>query len=181
MQLEDKTALVTGADSGIGQAFAHAGANVAGHYHGDEAGARRIAQQVEQHGRRAGVLQADLGDPAKAGRLFAELQAQIGPLDRLVNNAGRGTKVAQSLNTPLEEFLRVLHVDLVSPWVLCQHAARQMLGRGGGVIINITSVHEEIPIEGQPDAARRCPREGPAGATIIPGKVPLSSTLSCAL
>jgi glucose 1-dehydrogenase len=160
MQLQDKTALVTGADSGIGQAiaiaFARAGANVAVHYHSDEAGARHTAQQVEQHGRRAAVLQADLGDPANAERLFAQAQEQVGPLDILVNNAGRGASVERSLDTPLDEFVTVLNVDLVSPWVLCQHAARQMLGRGGGVIINITSVHEEIPMEGSAayDAAK---------------------------
>jgi glucose 1-dehydrogenase len=94
------------------------------------------------------VLQADLGEPANAERLFAQVQAEIGPLDILVNNAGRGANVEHSLDTPLDEFVTVLNVDLVSPWVLCQHAARQMLGRGGGVIINITSVHEEIPMEG---------------------------------
>lgn len=152
MQLQDKTALVTGSDSGIGQAiavaFARAGANVAVHYHSDEAGARRTAQQVEQHGRRAVVLQADLAEPKNAERLFAEAHAQLGPLDILVNNAGRGASVEQSLDTPLDEFLKVLNVDLLSPWLLCQQAARQMLGRGGGVIINITSVHEEIPMEG---------------------------------
>jgi glucose 1-dehydrogenase len=152
MQLQHKKALVTGADSGIGQAiaiaFARAGADVAVHYHSDEAGARRTAQQVEQYGRRALTLQADFGDPVGPQRLFEQVQAQLGPLDLLVNNAGRGASVEHSLETPLDEFLNILHINLVSPWLLCQQAARQMLQRGGGVIINITSVHEEIPLAG---------------------------------
>jgi glucose 1-dehydrogenase len=65
-----------------------------------------------------------------------------------VNNAGRGADVEQSIDTPLDEFVRVLNIDLVSPWALCQAAVPPMLQRGGGVIINITSVHEEIPGEG---------------------------------
>lgn len=152
MKLEGRTALVTGSDSGIGQAiaitFAREGANVVVHYHTDQEGAQRTAQQIEQHGRRALVLQADLSQPKNAQRLFDQAVQQFGPIDVLVNNAGRGADVEQSTETPLDDFICVLNVDLVSPWVLCQAAAPQMAGRGKGVIINITSVHEEIPSEG---------------------------------
>jgi glucose 1-dehydrogenase len=152
MKLEGRTALVTGADSGIGQAvaitFAREGANVIVHYNSDEAGARHTAQQIEQHGRRAAILQADLSDPAKAQTLFEQASQQFGAIDILVNNAGRGANVESSLDTPLDEFISVLNIDLVSPWVLCQLGAKAMLGRNKGVIINITSVHEEIPSEG---------------------------------
>ena len=152
MKLDGKTALVTGSDSGIGQAiaitFAREGANVIVHYHTDRQGAEQTAQQIEQHGRRAVILQADLSDPKNAQQLFDQAVQQIGPLDILVNNAGQGADVQHSINTTLDEFIRVLNVDLVSPWALCQAAAKQMVGRGGGVIINVTSVHEEIPGEG---------------------------------
>jgi glucose 1-dehydrogenase len=152
MKLEGRTALVTGADSGIGQAiaitFAREGADVVVHYHTDAQGAQHTAEQVRQHGRRAEVLKADLAIPANARQLFEQATQQFGPLDILVNNAGRGAQVENSLDTELDEFVRVINVDMVSPWVLCQQAVRQMLGRGKGVIINITSVHEEIPSPG---------------------------------
>lgn len=152
MKLDGKSALVTGADSGIGQAiaitFAREGADVVVHYHSDREGAEHTARQVEQHGRRAIILQADLSDPRQAQQLWAQVVEQFGPVDILVNNAGRGADVEQSTDTPLDEFIRVLNVDLVSPWVLAQQAAPQMAKRGGGAIINITSVHEEIPSEG---------------------------------
>ncbi len=152
MKLSGKTALITGADSGIGQAtaitFAREGADVVVHYNTDEEGAQQTAAQVRQFGRRAEVLQADLSDPAGAQRLFEQTQSLVGRVDILVNNAGAGADAETSLDTPLEEFIRVINIDMISPWVLCQAAAKQMAERGGGVIINITSVHEEIPSPG---------------------------------
>lgn len=152
MKLQGKRALVTGSDSGIGQAiaitFAREGADVVVHYHSDEQGARSTAQQIEQHGRRAEIVQADLSDPHAAATLFQEATTRLGQIDILVNNAGMGASVDASLDTPLDEFIRVLNVDLVSPWAMCQAAAPAMVARGAGVIINVTSVHEEIPSPG---------------------------------
>ena len=149
MKLEGRTALVTGADSGIGQAiaitFAREGADVVVHYGSDEQGARKTAQEIEQHGRRAVVLQADLGDPRNAQTLFEQALGELGQLDILVNNAGAGANVEHSIDTPLDEFIRVINIDMISPWALCQAAAKHMAGRAKGVIVNITSVHEEIP------------------------------------
>ncbi len=152
MRLEGKTALVTGADSGIGQAiaitFARAGADIVVHYHADEQGARNTASQIEQHGRRAEIVQSDLADPQAAEPLFREALQRLGRIDILVNNAGTGASVENSLDTSLEEFIRVINIDMVSPWALCQAAAKHMVERGSGAIINITSVHEEIPSPG---------------------------------
>ncbi len=143
---------MTGADSGIGRAiattFGREGANVAVHYGHDQRGAEQTAHAIASHGVRAEVFQADLSDPRNAQRLFEDVVARLGPLDILVNNAGKGADVEHSLDTPLEAFLDVLNVDLVSPWVLAQAAARQMAERGKGVIVNISSVHEEIPSQG---------------------------------
>jgi glucose 1-dehydrogenase len=152
MKLQGKRALVTGADSGIGQAiaitFGREGADVVVHYHSDEQGAQRTAQQIQQHGRRAEIVQADLSDPRAAQTLFREATDRLSPIDILVNNAGMGASVDSSLDTPLDEFTRVINIDMISPWVLCQAVAQQLVERGGGVIINVTSVHEEIPSPG---------------------------------
>lgn len=152
MKLAGRSALVTGADSGIGQAiaitFAREGADVVVHYWGDEPGAERTAEAIRKHGRQVALLTADLTDPAQAVRLFEQARERLGTIDILVNNAGGGASVAKSVDTPLDEFVRVLNLDLVSPWALCQAAAPGMIERGRGVILNVTSVHEEIPGEG---------------------------------
>jgi len=151
MKLQGKTALVTGSDSGIGQAiattFALAGARVMVHYGTDEQGARTTKQQIEQQGGQAEVAQADLSDPAQAQRLFQQAVEALGHVDILVNNAGTGSQIEASLETPLDDFTRVLTIDLISPWALCQAAGTHMTQRGGA-IVNITSVHEEIPSPG---------------------------------
>jgi glucose 1-dehydrogenase len=152
MKLEGKRALITGADSGIGQAiavrFAQEGADVAIHYGSDRRGAESTADQVRHYGRQVVVLQADLGEPRNAQTLYEEGVAQLGPVDILVKNAGTGAEASKSLDITLEDFTNVLNVDLVSAWVLARAAARDMQARGGGVIINITSVHETIPSGG---------------------------------
>ena len=152
MKLAGKRALVTGADSGIGRAiaiaFARAGADLVIHYGSDEEGARSSAARVEAEGRKAVILQADLADPRNAERLYEEAVADGGAIDILVNNAGTGAASSSALETTLDDFTRVLHVDLVSPWVLARAAAGAMRERGGGVILNVTSVHEEIPTPG---------------------------------
>lgn len=157
MKLEGKRALVTGADSGIGQAiaitFAREGADVVIHYHSDQRGAQSTADQVRHHGRQAAVLQADLSEPQNAVPLYEQAVAQFGGIDILVNNAGTGSESSGALKIPLEEFTRVINVDLISPWALTQAAANGMIEQGGGVILNVTSVHEEIPAKGDPSYA----------------------------
>lgn len=152
MKLQGRKAVVTGSDSGIGQAiaiaFAREGADVLVHYHSDEEGAQRTAAKVREAGRTAEVLQADFSDPQAAQAFFDRALQRLGRIDVLVNDAGTGAGVKVSLDTTLEDFTRVLNIDLVSPWVLCRAAAKHMQQRGSGAIVNITSVHEEIPIPG---------------------------------
>ena len=152
MKLAGKKALVTGSDSGIGQAigvaFAREGADVLVHYGSDEADAQHTAAQVRRHGRQAAIAQADLADPRAAEQLWQRAIDQLGGVDVLVNCAGTGADVESSTATPLDEFVRVLTIDLISPWVLSRAAAEHMAAQGGGVIINVTSVHEEIPSPG---------------------------------
>lgn len=154
MKLANRQALVTGADSGIGQAiareFAREGANVVVHYHEDRAGAEATAAEVRSFGRRAVLVRHDLSRPEAARGLFDEAVLALGAIDLLVNCAGLSPTVEKSVEMSFEEFQRILHVNLVSPWVLCQAAARHMAmasrdKAAGGVILNITSVHETIP------------------------------------
>src|ERR1700712_5321403 len=94
MQLQDKVAIITGADSGIGQAaaeaFAKAGADVLITYHTDQEGAAETKRRVEAAGRRATVVQCDIREAASVQAAFDRTVADFGPPDILVANAGLG-------------------------------------------------------------------------------------------
>ena len=161
MRLEGKTAFVTGADSGIGRAtaitFAREGADVAIHWFGDKRGAEQTAHAVQHHGRRAELFEADFTDPAAAEGMIDQVVARLGRLDILVNNAGMGESAETSLDIGTDAFQRVMNVDLVVPFILARDAAKHMVGQESGSIVNITSVHEEIP---QPGGAPYCAAKG---------------------
>lgn len=150
MRLDGKRALITGADSGIGQAiatsFAEAGADVAIVYHTDAAGAAETTRRVEAAGRRAHVMQGDVGDPASVEAFFAQAVQHLGPLDVLVNNAGIGAGGAEVAELKDEDLESVLRVNLMGP-VFCSRAfvrlRRQHGGRGR--IITISSVAQHLP------------------------------------
>jgi glucose 1-dehydrogenase len=153
MRLQDRVAIVTGADSGIGQAIAEAfageGADIAILWHRDRDGAEETARRVRTAGRRALLVQGDVGEEADVERLFRETGAALGPPFLLVNNAGIGQEGPQVAETPAEVFDRVIRTDLRGPFLCCRAfvRARRAAG-GGGRIVNITSVHERIPSPG---------------------------------
>jgi len=157
MRLEGKTAFVTGADSGIGRAiamtFAREGADVAIHVHEDVRGAEQTAGAIRAHGHRCELFQVDFSDPASAEGLIERVVATLGRLDILVNNAGKGSGNQSSLEIDTATFVNVLNVDLVVPFMLARDAGKHMAERGSGAIVNITSVHEEIPSPGGADYA----------------------------
>jgi len=157
-------AIVTGSDSGIGRAAAVAlaarGLDVGLAWHEDEAGARATAEEVSAHGRRAAVRRLDLTRLPQAGDVVDELTDALGGLDVLVNNAGTGHSTP-FLELELDEWRQVIAVHLEGPFVCAQRAARRMVADGRpGRIVNVTSVHEQVPLRG---AAAYCAAKGGLG------------------
>jgi NAD(P)-dependent dehydrogenase (short-subunit alcohol dehydrogenase family) len=146
------SAIVTGSDSGIGRACAVAlacrGHDVGITYSRDEEGAHATAEEVGSHGRRAVVQQLDLTRSADVQPAIAALAGELGGLAVLVNNAGRGA-TTPFLDIELAEWRDVLDVNLTGAFLAAQAAARQMVDSGTrGRIVNVTSVHEHVPLEG---------------------------------
>jgi NAD(P)-dependent dehydrogenase (short-subunit alcohol dehydrogenase family) len=145
----DRIALVTGSDSGIGEAIAvalaGAGFDVGVTYRSDKAGAESTADKVRQAGRRCAVRALDLSELPGAAAVIDELADALGGVGVLVNCAGTGI-ATPVVETGYEQWREVLAVDLDGPFLCAQRAARRMLAAGrGGRIINITSVHEHAP------------------------------------
>lgn len=150
MQLENKVAVVTGAASGIGRAtalaLAEAGAAITVNYRRHPEEAQEVVEQIENSGSRALAVHADVTVPEDVKTLVERTAEEFGRLDVMVNNAGMEEKMP-FLETPFEVWEKVIAVNLTGPWLGCQEAARQMVKQGGGGrIINISSVHEDLPM-----------------------------------
>ncbi len=140
-----RTALVTGAGSGIGYetalALGNAGAFVGVHYCRNRNGADSVRERIEAAGGRAVLVQADLSRSDQVERIFAELVAATdGRLDMLVNNAGDWMDKAPIVDCPEAQWDRMLDVNAKSAFLCCQQAARRMIQQGAGAIVNIGSV-----------------------------------------
>src|SRR3954465_10718989 len=113
LKLENKIALITGSDSGMGQAmaeeFAKAGANVAVTFHTDETGAEESRRRVQAAGRRAIVRQTDVRDEESVARLFQAVSSELGAPDILVNDAGVGSSGASVAEMTTAEFDLVIY------------------------------------------------------------------------
>ena len=158
-----KVAIVTGSDSGIGQAtalaLADAGCDVGVTWHTDREGAEETASGVRAAGQRAEIDQVDLSDPLQGAGVVDQLAATLGGLDILVNCAGTGSSTP-FLELGFDEWRHVLTVDLDGAFACSQVAARRMKDKGAGCIVNITSVHEHVPLAG---AAPYCAAKGGLG------------------
>ncbi len=163
-RLDGKVAVVTGASSGLGvafaQALAEAGADVV-------LGARRTdrladtAGLVEQAGRRALAVATDVADPDSCDHLVAQALEAFGRVDVLVNNAGIGTAVPATRETP-EQFRQVIDVNLNGCYWMAQACGRVM--QPGSSIINISSVLG-LTTAGLPQAAYASSKAGLIGMT----------------
>jgi glucose 1-dehydrogenase len=149
--LNGRRALVTGGDSGIGQGacyeLAAHGASVAINYVGAPDEAQRMVGEIEQAGGRAIALAMDVSRESDVKRAFGEASSAFGPVDLLVNNAGLEHPYPL-LEMPLDAWQKVIDVNLTGSFLCAREAARSMRDSAiGGTIVNVSSVHEQIPWE----------------------------------
>ena len=142
-KFEGKTALVTGGGRGIGRAIclelAAQGANVIVNYRSNSAAADDTVTAIAAGGGQAIALQADVADESQVAALFKAATSQYGGLDILVNNAGITRDNIIMMMKPAD-FDIVQATNLRSCWLCCKAAARIMMRKRAGSIINITSV-----------------------------------------
>jgi len=143
-----KVALVTGAATGIGRAaavlFGQRGAAVAVVAR-DPVKAGAVVDEIRAAGGEAAFIRADMREPDDIAAMVARTVALFGGLDCAFNNAGVNGVAAPFHEQTLEEFNRVIQMDLVSVFLCMQHEIRHMLGAGGGVIVNNCSGASLIP------------------------------------
>ena len=152
MALTGKVAIVTGGNSGIGQAIvlelARQHANVVIDYVCHPEAAEALEREVASLGDRSIGINADVSEITDLQRLVDQTVAAFGRLDIMVNNAGVETRTSV-LDTTEAQYERVMAINLKSAFFGTQIAAKQMIKQGGGgCIVNVTSVHEDWPMPG---------------------------------
>jgi glucose 1-dehydrogenase len=189
--LAGQVAIVTGSDSGIGQAtaveFAREGAAVLITYLHDRDGAESTRRQVQDVGSRAAVVQADVSKSDDVEQIFVRCTEELGPPTILVNNAGVDASGKRIDEMSLETWERAIETNLTGPFLCCRRFVQQHKQRrnGTGRIINVSSVHQDIPRAGAADydaskggirnltttLALELAQEGITVNTIAPGMV----------
>lgn len=155
--LKGKNVLVTGASGGIGKAiairFATEGAQVAVNYRSSPKEADAVIHEMRAECEKAGIppgalknmtVQADVSKAEDVASMFDQVFATLGGLDILINNAGLQIQGA-SHEIPLDDFDKMIDVNMRGAFLCSRRAIAHFLENGGGIIVNDSSVHELIP------------------------------------
>ncbi len=162
MLLEGRRAIVTGGSSGIGKAtverLAREGASVCINYYSEQEAtdAQAVLEVIEREGAGGLIAQADVGDEEAVTAMVAHADERLGGLDLLVNNAGIEKQIPL-LEMAAKDWERVLRTNLTGAFLCLREAAKAMVDGGGGVVVNMSSVHEFIP---WPGFAHYCASKG---------------------
>jgi glucose 1-dehydrogenase len=161
MRLDGKAALVTGSSQGIGESvavrLAEQGADVVVNYHSHPEGADHVVEHIRAAGRKSVAIQADLGRLSDVQALVQQSVRALGKLDILVNNAGV-EKNADFWNVTEADYDLIMDVNLKGVFFVTQSFVRHLMEtKRPGKIINMSSVHEELPF---PHFAPYCMSKG---------------------
>ena len=163
-RLKGLCALVTGANSGIGEAIARAlaleGARVVVNYFAGDSDAQKIVKEIRQKKGTAIAVKADVSREEEVKKMFQTMYKEFGTIDILVNNAGI-QRDASSIDMKLEQWQQVINVNLTGSFLCAREAAKEFIKRGvtkkrsiaAGKIIFVSSVHEVIPWAGHANYA----------------------------
>ncbi|APY11571.1 hypothetical protein BWZ22_10110 [Seonamhaeicola sp. S2-3] len=152
INLKGKKALVTGGSQGIGagicKALAACGADVFINYFNNKEKAQAVANHIKaEYKVNASIGKANVANASEVKAMFGKMDTKIGAIDILVNNAG-SESVHHVLDLEEDEWDRVMDINLKGPFLCAKEAGRRMEKNGGGVIINISSIHDTVPRKG---------------------------------
>ena len=150
--LANQRALVTGANSGIGESIARelasAGARVAVNYVAHPKAAESVVAAIRLAGGEAIAVEGDVSDVGQVDAMFSAIDRTWGGLDILVNNAGIDGPRAMAWEADPGDWERVLRIDLLGAFQCAREALKRMVAQRRGVVLNLTSVHERIAWSG---------------------------------
>lgn len=155
-RLEDRIAIVTGAESGIGAATALAlaaeGCAVAINYHTDRETAEAVRAGALRLGVRAIIIEADVADEASVAAMFTACENELGSCNILVSNAGVNAKTVSVADMPVEEWDKTIATNLRGAFLCARAFVRARRGKSGpGRIVMVSSIHEDVAVPGWSD------------------------------
>ncbi len=165
--LKNCNAIVTGGSRGIGRAaalsLASLGANVVITSSQSDLEAKEVAKEIEALGVKSATFLCDVSEPSSVRDMFYQVKRQWGSIDILVNNAGIA-EVTRAEDMTLEQWKRVIDVNLTGTFLCCQAAGREMIEQGkGGSIINVGSICASIAVK--PD--HHCHYDAAKGGVVM--------------